>query len=248
MLDSVILRYFPLLFSAPQAFVILVGAFGVSMLVGLIFHEYCHAVVADRLGDPTARRAGRLTLNPRAHYDPIGTTLIFFTGFGWAKPVPVNPNYTSNPKRALLLISLAGPASNLAVAALAGLPIRLGLVPFWHPFVGSGTAARWAEVWTRTPGDLLGLFLGTVLLLNVLLAVFNMLPIPPLDGSKVLMGLLPNNLARQYQRLEPWGMGILMLVILAPFLTDGAFSLVTVTGPVIRLLVWAVSGESAGFG
>ena len=247
MLDHVILRYFPLLFSAPQAFAILIGAFGVSMLVGLIFHEYCHAVVASRLGDPTARLMGRLTLDPRAHYDPIGTTMIFLAGFGWAKPVPVNPNYTSNPKRSLFLIALAGPASNLVVAALAGLPIRLGLVPFWDPFVGSGTAADWAEVWTRTPGDLLGLFLGTVVLLNVFLAVFNMLPIPPLDGSKVLMGLLPDNLARQYRRLEPWGMGILMLVIFAPFLTDGAVSMRVITGPVIELLLDLFVGNPGGF-
>ena len=242
-----ILRYLPLLFSAPQAFVILIAAFGVSMLVGLIFHEYCHAVVADRLGDFTARRMGRLTLNPRAHYDPVGTTMIFLAGFGWAKPVPVNPNNTANPKRSLLLIALAGPASNLVVAALAGLPIRLGLIPFWHPFVGSGTAARWAEVWTRTPADLIGLFLGTIVLLNVLLAVFNMLPIPPLDGSKVLMGLLPDNLARQYQRLEPWGMGILMLIIIAPYLTDGAVSMLIVTGPAIELLLRFFVGDNAAW-
>ncbi|MFA7248270.1 MAG: site-2 protease family protein [Dehalococcoidia bacterium] len=242
-----ILRYFPLLFTAPQAFTILVAAFGASMLVGLIFHEYCHAVVANRLGDPTPRLLGRLTLSPRAHYDPVGTTLIFIAGFGWAKPVPVNPNYTANPKRSMLLIALAGPASNLLVAGLAGLPIRMGLVPFWHPFVGSGTAARWAEVWTQTPADLLGLFLGTVVLLNVLLAVFNMLPIPPLDGSKVLMGLLPEDLARQYRKLEPWGMGILMLLVFAPFLTGGAYSLTMVMGPVIELLLDLFVGNPGGF-
>jgi len=243
----VILRYLPLLLSAPEAFAILLGAFGFSILVGLIFHEYCHAFVANRLGDPTARLLGRLTLNPLAHYDPIGTTMILFAGFGWAKPVPVNPNYTTNPKRSMLLIALAGPASNLLVAGLAGLPIRLQLVPFWHPFVSSSTAERWAEVWTRTPGDLLGLFLGTVVLLNVLLAVFNMLPIPPLDGSKVLMGLLPDDLARQYQRLEPWGMGILMLVILAPYLTNGAVSMLVVTGPIIEFLLDLFVGNPIGF-
>jgi Zn-dependent protease len=243
-----ILRYFSLIFSAPDAFAILIGAFGFSMLVGLIFHEYCHAWVANRLGDPTARLMGRLTLNPRAHYDPIGTTMILFAGFGWAKPVPVNPNYTANPRRAMFLIAFAGPASNLVVATLAAIPIRMGWVPFWHPFVGSATAERWAEVWTRTPADLLGLFLGTVVLLNVLLAVFNMLPIPPLDGSKVLMGLLPEPLAEQYRRLEPWGMGILMLLILAPFLTNGAVSLFIVTGPVIDVLLDLLVGNPSGFG
>ena len=243
-----IIQYFSLLFSAPAAFAILIAAFAVSMLLGLIFHEYCHAWVANRLGDPTPRMSGRLTLDPRAHYDPIGTTMILFAGFGWAKPVPVNPNYTSNPKRSLFLISLAGPASNLVIAFLAGLPIRFHLVPFWHPLVGASTAERWAEVWTRTPADLLGLFLGTIVLLNVLLAVFNMLPIPPLDGSKVLMGLLPNDLARQYQRLEPWGMGILMLLILSSFLTGGVVSLLIVLRPFIDFLLDLFTGDPIGFG
>ncbi len=241
MLEAMILRYLPLLFSAPEVFAVIVAAFVVSMLVGLIFHEYCHAVVANRLGDPTARLMGRLTLNPLAHYDPIGTTMILFAGFGWAKPVPVNPNYTANPKRSMLLIAFAGPASNLVVAALAGLPIRLGIVPFRHLFDGG-----YLDFGDGL--DLLGLFLGTVLFLNVLLAVFNLLPIPPLDGSKVLMGLLPDHLARQYARLEPWGMGILMLVILAPYLTNGAVSLLYVTGPVIGLLIWLFSGEYVAVG
>ena len=222
------IQYLPLLRTAPLEFAVVVAAFAASMLLGLIFHEYCHAWVANRLGDPTPRLSGRLTLDPRSHYDPIGTTMILFAGFGWAKPVPVNPNYTSNPKRSLLLISLAGPASNLVVAFLAGLPIRFGL--FDQPFVGASVG-------------LIGFFLFVVVYLNVLLAVFNMLPIPPLDGSKVLMGLLPNDLARQYQRLEPWGMGILMLLIIAPFLTDGLVDLRVVTKPVTDFLLWLFIGS-----
>ena len=236
-----ILRYLPLLLSAPDAFAILLSAFVFSILVGLIFHEYCHAVVANWLGDPTAKMLGRLTLNPLAHYDPIGTTMIFLAGFGWAKPVPVNQYNTSNPKRSLLLISLAGPASNLVVAALAGLPIRLGLVPFNSLFGGG-------RLDPTDPIALLGLFLGTVLFLNVILGVFNLLPIPPLDGSKGLMGLLPDPLARQYQRLEPWGMGLLMLLVLLPLLTSSAFSLFSVIGPVVALLVRVFSGEAVAFG
>lgn len=239
MLGPVILRYFSLLFSAPQAFVILVAAFTVSMLLGLIFHEFCHAAVANWLGDPTPRRAGRLTLNPRAHYDPVGTTLIFLVGFGWAKPVPVNPNYTANPKRSMLLISLAGPASNLVVAAIAGLPIRFGLLPFTGTLFASSL---------NDPIVLVGLFFGTVLNLNVVLAVFNMLPIFPLDGSKVLLGLLPDSLAREYQKLEPWGMGILMVIIVLPFLTGGAVSLFSVIGPVVSFFLWLFSGASVVFG
>ncbi|MDA1240835.1 MAG: site-2 protease family protein [Chloroflexi bacterium] len=244
-----ILRYFTLAGEAPMAFLILVGAFGVSMMVGLIFHEFCHAYVADRLGDRTPRRLGRLTLNPKAHYDPIGTTMIFFVGFGWAKPVPVNPMNTANPRQAMTLIALAGPLSNLVVAGLAGLPIKLGWVPFWHPFVSPSQARQWVEIWTQSPADMAGLFLGTVLFLNVLLAVFNMLPIPPLDGSRVLAGLLPPGLAREYDRLSPWGPGILMIIVFAPFVTGGAFSLFTVLWPAVRLLLHLFAGEaSAVFG
>ncbi len=241
-----ILRDLPLLFSAPQAFAILIAAFVVSMLLGLIFHEFCHAWVANRLGDPTPRLMGRLTLNPLAHYDPIGTTMILFAGFGWAKPVPVNPNYTTNPKRSMLLIAFAGPASNLVFAALAGIPIRLGLVPF-HTFLVSNPE-QWATVWTSSYSDLFGLFLSTILFLNILLAIFNLLPIPPLDGSKVLMGLLPDDLARQYQRLEPWGPGLLMLLIVAPFVTGGAVSVLIVTRPFLEFFLWLFSGVSITFG
>jgi len=240
----VILRDLPLLFSAPQAFAVIIAAFVVSMLLGLIFHEFCHAWVANRLGDPTPRLMGRLTLNPLAHYDPIGTTMILFAGFGWAKPVPVNPNYTKNPKRAMLLIAFAGPASNLVVAALAALPIRLGWVPFHTFFVSN--PEMWAPIWTSSVSDILDLFLSTVLFLNVLLAVFNLLPLPPLDGSKVLMGLLPDDLARQYQRLEPWGPGLLMLLIIAPYVTGGLISVLIVTGPVINFLLDLLLGTPGG--
>ena len=240
-----ILQYISIIGSAPQAFAILMAAFVFAMLEGLIFHEFCHAFVADRLGDNTPRRMGRLTLNPKAHYDPIGTSLIFFVGFGWAKPVPVNPNNTANPVRSMALIGLAGPASNLIIAGIAGIPIKMGWVPLRHPFVGSGSASQWAEIWTRSPQDLIGLFLGTVLILNVLLGVFNMLPIPPLDGSRVLAGLLPRNLAREYAKIEPWGFGILMLLVMAPFLTNGQFSLFTVIGPVINGFLRLFAGEAS---
>ena len=238
-----IFTYVSILGEAPLAFAILMAAFVFSLMVGLIFHEFCHAYVADRLGDRTARYLGRLTLNPKAHYDPIGTSLIFLVGFGWAKPVPVNPANTRNPKQSMAVIALAGPASNLVVAGLAGIPIKLELVPFYHPFVGASNASYWAQVWTSSPQDLVGLFLGTVLFLNVLLGVFNMLPIPPLDGSKVLAGLLPDDLARQYARLEPWGFGILMLLVMAPFITNGQFSLFTITGPFVEALLKLFAGD-----
>ena len=231
-----------------MAFAVLMAAFVFALMSGLIFHEFCHAYVADRLGDRTARSMGRLTLNPKAHYDPIGTTLIFIMGFGWAKPVPVNPMNTRNPKTAMAKIALAGPASNLVFAALAAIPIRLELVPFWHPFVSPSQAGLWAQIWTQSTGDLVGLFLGTVLVLNVLLAVFNMLPVPPLDGSRVLTGILPRPLADQYSKLEPWGMGILLLIIFSSFATNGQISIFRIMGPVVNFILNLFAGDALGGG
>ena len=227
-----------LLFHSPLAFVIVVAAFGASLVSGLIFHEFCHAAVADALGDHTARRLGRLTLDPRAHYDPLWTTAIFLFGFGMAKPVPVDPRNTRNPKAGLLLIALAGPLSNIVVAAVAAIPLRLGLLPPISVF-----DARLVALAPTVP-DLAGLFLTTVVLLNLQLGVFNLLPIPPLDGSNVLLGLLPRDLAVQYARLQPWGFGILMLLITAPFLTNGAFGLTTIIGPPIEWLLALVLGPA----
>ena len=229
-----VLRYLTVVGDAPMAFLILIAAFMFSMLVGLSFHEFSHAYVADSLGDRTPRSYGRLTLNPRAHLDPAGSLMILFAGFGWARPVPVNPFNTRNPQRSMAMIASAGPLSNLLMAAIAGLPIQLGWAPFWHPFVHPSLASRWAEVWTRSPQDLLGLFLGTVVLLNVLLAVFNLLPLAPLDGFRVAVGVLPRDLAEPLARLERWGPGILIVLILLPFISGGEFSpLFTVMGPLI---------------
>src|SRR5207249_1193530 len=120
--ECMIFRYLSLLGSAPNVFVIVLAAFVVAMLTGLTFHEFSHALVADRLGDRTPRAYGRLSLNPAAHLDPMGSLLIFFIGFGWAKPVPINPYNTANPKRSMALIAGAGPLANLTMAGLAALP------------------------------------------------------------------------------------------------------------------------------
>ncbi len=241
-----ILRYLQIVGEAPEAYVILLAAFTVSLMVGLIFHEFCHAFVADRLGDRTPRMLGRLTLNPKAHYDPIGTTMIFFVGFGWAKPVPVNPHNTANPRTGMAMIAVAGPLSNLVVAGIAAAPIKAGLVPFWHPFVTPGNASFFAGLWTSSTGDMIGLFLGTVVLLNILLAIFNMLPIPPLDGSRVLAGLLPPPLSEQYAKLEPWGFGILLLLIVFPLVSGVGFGIFTIIGPVVEFLLHLFVGDAAG--
>lgn len=245
--EGVLLRYVSVLGDAPAAFLILIAAFLFSMLVGLAFHEFSHALVADRLGDSTPRRMGRLTLNPRAHLDPIGSTMILFIGFGWAKPVPVNPFNTANPKRSMALIASAGPLSNLVMAGLAGIPIKLGMVPFFHPFVHPVLAGQYADLWTSSSANLIGLFLGTVVLLNVILAVFNLLPLAPLDGFRVAVGLLPDELSQPISRLEPWGPGLLMVLILLPFISGGDFSpLFTVMGPLLDFFLGLFAGDSGG--
>jgi Zn-dependent protease len=178
-------------------------AFGV-LLVSLTVHEAAHAFTADRLGDPTARLLGRVSLNPAVHIDPIGTILFPLIAImtnvpviGWAKPVPVNGRNLRDERRDFVLVAAAGPASNLALAAIA------------------------AFVWRMLPGgadELIATIVQRALLMNVLLAVFNMIPVPPLDGGNVLAGLLPIPLARQYDRLRPWGFLLLYGLMLTGIL------------------------------
>ncbi len=239
-----IIRYLAVLDDAPLAFVILIAAFGASLLVGLVLHEFAHAYVADSLGDRTPRSFGRLSLNPKRHLDPLGAALIFLAGFGWARPVPVNPlNTSGNVKLNMAAIAIAGPVTNLIVAAIAGLPIKLGWVPFFHPFVAPSLAEIAAGVWTESPENLVGLFLGTIVLLNVILAIFNLVPLAPLDGFRVVVGLLPRPLATQFTRLEPWCPGILMVLIFLPFLGGPAW-LFDAMGPPRNLLLELFAGDT----
>ena len=176
------------------------------LLFSLTVHEMAHAVTADWFGDPTARRLGRVSLNPLVHLDPIGSVLLplvgYFAGgfvFGWAKPVPVNTANLKNHRRDFLVIAAAGPASNIVLAI--GASVLLGVVPG-----GLGASEGVAGA--------LATFGFTLLQLNLLLAVFNMLPIPPLDGGNVLAGLLPETLAASYDRLiRPFGFLILIALM-----------------------------------
>lgn len=162
----------------------------VALIVSLTFHEFSHAFVADKLGDPTARNLGRLTLNPLAHLDPIGTLFLLVARFGWGKPVPFNPLNLKNPRRDAALISLAGPASNFLLAISSSLVIR---------FVGTG--------------GLLGAFLYLVVFYNLILGIFNLIPVGPLDGNKIVFGFLPMNLAIQWQEIQKYGMFILLFLV-----------------------------------
>ena len=196
-------------------FLAFAGAVTTALLLGIAFHEFCHAFTASQLGDQTARNLGRVTLNPLAHLDPFGTLLLFFAGFGWGKPVPVNAYALRNgPRTGMAVVAAAGPVSNLGVAAIMALPIRLGWAPWHNPFVINAFAV---ESWTAT--DYAGLFLSASVFINCTLAVFNLLPLAPLDGFRVWVGVLPIELARPIARMERYGILVLMgLFFLGPLI------------------------------
>jgi len=181
----------------------------IVLLFSLTVHEMAHAWTADRLGDPTARLLGRVSLNPLVHADPIGTILFPLIAMvsgapliGWAKPVPVNMRYLRSPRRDYVLIAAAGPASNLVLAVAASLVALL--LPVSPQTIGEANVS--------VP---LAATLGQLLRLNVLLAVFNMIPIPPLDGGNVLAGLLPRSAAAVFNRLRPYGFVLLYALVLS---------------------------------
>ena len=188
----------------------------VVLILSLTVHEAAHAITADRLGDPTARLLGRVSLNPAVHVDPIGTILFplisMFTGaplIGWAKPVPVNPTRLGRHwKRKFMVIAAAGPASNIVIAIVAALLLHI------IPISGS------LEEATLAP---LAVFLYRLVGLNVLLAVFNMIPVPPLDGGNVVAGVLRGPLAEAFDRLRPYGFLILYALILSGTLNTIVF-------------------------
>jgi Zn-dependent protease len=197
----------------PEVIFVYLAAFMVAILTGLAFHEFSHAWTANELGDDTAARQGRLTLNPLAHLDPIGSALLLLFGFGWAKPTPVNPWRLKNgPQRGGAIVAFAGPASNFFFAALAAIPIRTGLVESRF-----GTNIE-AVIRFGSGEEYVFLFLFFVISLNIILGIFNLIPIPPLDGFKVALGLLPRDLAAQLERLAPWGPGILMTLLVIGFI------------------------------
>ena len=171
----------------PEVLVLLIPV----VLFALVFHEFSHGWVAYKLGDPTAKHQGRLTLNPLAHLDPFGSMMILFVGFGWAKPVPVDSRYLANPRVDMMKIAFAGPASNLLLAFIGGILLRV------TGYMGPLTSM---------------LILFTQI--NISLAVFNMIPIPPLDGSQIFSGIMIRKNPNLVMQLQMYGPQILMGLIL----------------------------------
>jgi len=172
------------------------------ILFALTIHEYAHGWVAYKFGDPTAKHAGRLTLNPLAHLDPIGTLMLFLVKLGWAKPVPVNPYNFRNPRQDMMWVSFAGPASNFLAAFF--LAIVFKLVAGGFPY-GTGEGSFF---------DVILLMLRWGILINIILGVFNLVPIPPLDGSKILMGFLPPAYEYHFATLERFGPFLLIFILM----------------------------------
>jgi Zn-dependent protease len=178
-----------------------------GVLVAMTFHEYAHGLVAFRLGDPTAYRAGRLSPEPWAHIDWFGLAALLLIGFGWAKPVPIDPRYFRRPQRDMMLVALAGPAANFVMAFMGAVAVT-----YWQVHAGVPTS----------PG--IGYYVFRILeyatVLNVAFGVFNLIPVPPLDGSRVVAGILPPSWLRRYYSLERFGLLILIVLLFTPFLTD----------------------------
>ncbi|PTX60825.1 Zn-dependent protease [Melghirimyces profundicolus] len=177
----------------------------VALLAGFAVHEFAHAWTAYRFGDPTAKKEGRVTLNPLAHLDPLGTIAVFLMGFGWAKPVPVNRFYFRHPRLAGVWVTVAGPFSNLALAFLFTLLFRA-----WFQFGGS----------TAVPGMETGLYI--LVYLNVILFLFNLFPVPPLDGYRILEDLAPARLRPRLRQYEPYGILVFVVLLVTP-LGDAVF-------------------------
>jgi Zn-dependent protease len=183
-----------------------------AALIAITVHEASHALVAKRLGDRTAELLGRLTLNPLAHLDPIGSLMFLLIGFGWAKPVPIDPRYLSSPKRDLALISLAGPVSNLLLAIVAFVLLSVIAPAFSHGQIELLLAgARGSNPFLTA----LVQFLQQCVTVNVLLMAFNLLPIAPLDGSKIVQAFVPWQYADQYEEFMRRGPMILLALLIA---------------------------------
>jgi Zn-dependent protease len=197
-----------LLFTDPLAFFIVFP----GLLASITWHEFAHAWVADKLGDPTPRYQGRVTLDPRAHLDPLGTLAMLMTRFGWGRPVEFDPYNLKNPLRDTALIAIAGPISNIIVAVILSILLHTVSIPFLSLAVG----------------------LAQILVINLVLALFNLIPIHPLDGGKVLVALLPRELALEFDDfMHRYGM-IVLIMLIVPW--NGTSAVSSLLSPALTLL------------
>lgn len=199
----------------------------VPALLAVTLHEVAHGFSAEKFGDPTARLLGRLTLNPIKHLDPIGTIALLVFGFGWARPVPVNSNNLRRPHKDMVWVALAGPTANLMLALFCALLLRVVVY-----FAAMLTESTQFLAFIKP----IGLMAAFGLYINVILCLFNLLPIPPLDGGRVLMGILPERQSQMLRRVEPFGMLLIVFLIFGTSLWSAAF------GPAVHYVVKAMAG------
>ena len=203
----------------------------VPALLAITCHEVSHGYVAYRFGDNTARSLGRLTLNPLKHLDIIGTLMVFLVGIGWAKPVPVDFRNLRNPKRDMIWVAAAGPITNFLLAALSALALR-SIMFLEQQYASVLAISSFLEPIT--------LMLGFSVYINLLLCLFNLIPVPPLDGGRVLVGILPERQAAAYSRIEPYGM--ILIIVLVFFTNIFSYVLAPMLDVGIRLLTGPQSG------
>jgi len=201
------------LFTNPFGFLIWI----IALLVAITVHEFAHAWSAERLGDPTARLAGRITLNPLAHLDLLGTIMLIVARIGWGKPVPVDPFNFRHPRRDMAITSFAGPAADLLLAAILSLIIKVASFSL-------GPAAALLEI-----------FLQPMIVLAVILAIFNLLPVHPLDGNAIIVGLLPQDLAEDFDRFSHQYGVLILIFLIFPFF--GAPLISRIIFPIINFIL-----------
>lgn len=191
------------------------------ILLALTLHEYAHGYIAYRFGDPTAKSSGRLTLNPLSHLDPLGTLAFFLINIGWAKPVPVNAGYFKNPRKDMLWVALAGPITNLVLAVVSALAAKT-IVLFAQVLPDSALAqAIIVPIFEMVKASIW---------INLVLCIFNFLPVPPLDGSRILMGVLPDDMANRFSGFERYGFILILVLAFTGILSKMIFPVIQFAG------------------